>query len=249
MKNSYKNYFNFKKRISLFEKASYILQNKNKNIYNKTIFKHNNKKFNFNQNEYFKIVNKKIAENNIKYITKNFNLDSFIYRHPDFLNKLEQNIVFKNYDVLEKKFFIDDKNFNIYKSLYLEKCYKNEYLANNIMLNNKKDIFSYFINGVNIKKLVEKNKYKFIDINANNKILKKGFLKNLETEKLYIKEKENKQIIDHKQDNIIREAIIKTFEEENFFRKYSKDLDYEFIFDKIKEMIFEELIFLSAIEV
>ena len=115
------------------------------------------------------------------------------------------------------------------------------------MLNNKKDIFSYFINGVNIKKLVEKNKYKFIDINANNKILKKGFLKNLETEKLYIKE--NKQIIDHKQDNIIREAIIKTFEEENFFRKYSKDLDYEFIFDKIKEMIFEELIFLSAIEV
>nr|WP_317356787.1 hypothetical protein [uncultured Tyzzerella sp.] len=186
----------------------------------------------FNENIIYEIFNKRFVDyykinyfNSYKNFTKHYNLQND--------SALNQNLYNNILSVINSSFYKNKENllYNFSKNNYVlnKDTYKNftykyfykTYAKEKLYFNNKKNINN--IN--NIKNSYIKDDFKNISkkININSNI----YNKNTNIKKI-------KQAEENKPKNIYN-----TFYEEQLEK--TKNLDYDFIFDKVKEMIFEEL--------
>lgn len=236
---------------SFLSKYIEILNNKAiKNINNKFFyFKNPNEKVMYNNffqkrllyfsifEEYF---NKSILFD--KKICKNYKLDrNFIYNNY-FKNMLFNKKVYQNYKHNSKDIYNNlFKNKKVYmynkillnKVNHLKKVYNNKNYKDISIFENKQNNLDN-IKSLYYKSLVNIDKFKNNYISTNNfRNISKYF-------------KENSKIsstnTNIKKQKLYNETYKKTQLE------ITKDLDYDYIFDKIKDMIFEEIIFMCDIK-
>ena len=235
---------------------------KNKNLYNISYYKLFNHCFSHNIiKKYNKIINKKNVINDAKNLNNNFIYSN--YNKKIFYNN--RNIILHNfyyYDKLKKYLhsnslvsnsYLKNYNFTIYKKslLFYMKSLENLYdytsykkIYNDIFykLSNKlfENLYLYkskdFINFEKLPK-INKNINNFKNMHKINKNI--NDFKNISNYLNQNNKLQNKKI-DKKYNDIYSSVYEKNLEQ-------AKNLDYDFIFDKIKEMIFEEIAFMCDI--
>ncbi len=236
---------------SFLSKYIEILNNKAiKNISNKFLyFKNSNGKVMYNNffpkrllyfsifEEYFNksiLVNKKIYENykldrNFIYNNyfKNMLFNKKVYQNYKHNSKAIYNNLFKN-----KKVYIYNKTL-LNKVNYLKKVYNNKNYKDISIFENKQNYLDN-IKSLCYKSLINIDKFKNNYININNfRNISKYF-------------KENSKISSTNTDIKKQRLYNETYKKTQLER--TKDLDYDYIFDKIKDMIFEEIIFMCDIK-
>ncbi len=224
--------------------------NKNNNYYNdyfcnlsKFSYLLHNKKIYYGQKyKYIGLYNRYDIFNNTtntnKYIYTNNILNSLYYNKNNSLKNFKYNEYLRT-DNLKKGIYYYKYPIN---QRYFQKFY------------NKKeglDSFNYLFYRDNLTN----NKINLINkeiINLKNEYLKKTFENNIfKNKKLYFKDiykylKKDTNTYNKTEEKNKNNLIYNNFFEDSYF--ITKNLDYDFIFDKIKDMIFDELIFMCNIK-
>ncbi len=193
--------------------------------YFKNSILHNNKYFNeyikiYNFNKYYNLKNSKLYKHNIanKIINSRYLYNSIFKSYIKSYNKAEINkSQILNFDDFNKEYYNILKLYNTFDKKFYNSFNKEHKLS--LYNHNFIDNFQNFLE---YKKIIKSN-YKFKDIS-------KYLFNN-------VKEKSDNT-------NKIEKYTTNTIHKDNLIT--TKNLDYDFIFEKIKEMIFEELIFMCG---
>lgn len=257
---NYNNYINndyYKNYFYKLQRINYLLHNKNNsykqkykfiNLY-KTYSISNNSKC-INEYIYHRNINRNLSINsNINTNTKyayDYNNINHLYFKSNSLKNFKYNRYFKN-DYFKKGIYYD--KYPLKKS-YFERFYNNKsYLHNFNYLFYNDNVIDNKITLINtelislkneyLKKMIENNVFKHKKLNFKD--IYKYFKRDIN---IYNDDLKNRNINYNKlnNNNITQNNI---FQDSYFI---TKNLDYEFIFDKIKNMIFEELIFMCNIK-
>ena len=183
---------------------------------------------------------------NLKKYFKQKHIVSYLYKQ-NFLNNLLKHIY--NRDLAGKSKSIIRNNFirNEYTKIY------SKYLENNKIIRNK----NFMGNSINYKNILKNainsilgNRFslKKYDIfyGTNNNIIDSSLIYNKYKFRNMSKYILEDKILIEKQENNNKNLTLQNIFKERLEK--TKDLDYDYIFEKIKEMIFEEMIFMIDID-